>query len=182
MLFFFWHIEIKAFYPSRDTFYGYYRNEPASILKAIDQLHTYIGEEGPFEGVIGFSQGAALLSTYLIQWNNTWPERPFPVQCAIFFSASRPFDVPSLYAGQLQWVDVDACGALLSLPTAHIWGAKDETYKDQCELLSAMCAEEGREVYVHGEGHEIPGPRAKQDVQGCVRVIRRVIEKASLDV
>ncbi|KAJ5180540.1 DUF341 domain protein [Penicillium capsulatum] len=177
-------LEIKPYYSSRDTYYSYARPTAESHARALAQLQRYVDEEGPFDGAIGFSQGAALVSTYLIQHRQTRPGESLPFRCAIFFSASRPFDVAGLAVGILRWAAPLGSGAepVLNLPTAHIWGTKDVQYRDESEFLRSMCNPVGRETYIHGGGHEVPGPRAKEDVQGCIRVIRRVIEKASVDL
>lgn len=173
-------VEIKAFYPSGDTYFSYYGITSDSISQALSQLHRYIREEGPFDGIIGFSQGAVLISTYLIQLSQEQPDKPLPFRCAIFFSASRPFDTRLLTEGQVKWIEPSVNGPLLRLPTTHIWGTND-IHQEEAKVLCSMCDESLRDIYIHGEGHEIPGPRAKEDVQGCVRAIRRTIEKASVD-
>ncbi|EFY92580.1 DUF341 domain protein [Metarhizium acridum CQMa 102] len=154
-----------------------------SVSRALVQLHKYLAEEGPFDGAIGFSQGAALIAMYLLQCSQDRPNQPLPFQCAIFFSASRPFDTAALKDGIVQWAEepTGTDGPRLNLPTAHIWGSKDVEYRGQCKVLSGMCDEARRYTFVHGGGHEIPGPRAKEDMHGCVRVIRRIIERASVE-
>lgn len=171
--------EIKAFYPAKDTYFGYFKPTAEGVSRALALLEAYIEAEGPFDGAIGFSQGAALISTYLLKWASEHPGRPLPLQCAIFFSASRPLDIDALRIGELKWAESDPDKAMLLLPTAHIWGAQDDKFQDQCKALSSLCDEARREVYIHGEGHEIPGPRARADVQGALRAIRRAIETAS---
>lgn len=151
------------------------------ISKALLQLHTYIAEEGPFDGVIGFSQGAALAATYLIQQNRDHPDEPLPFRCAIFFSSSPPYDTSALAEGRSLIVERSASNPLLTLPTTHIWGRQDHTYKAFSEALSSLCSEPLKEWCVHDGGHEIPGVRATADVQRCVRAINRTLDKASVD-
>jgi len=81
----------------------------------------------------------------------------------------------------MAWVDSNADRFRLRLPTAHIWGRKDTRYSPDSKVLWSLCEADKRELYIHGEGHEVPGARAKEDVQACLRVIRRVLEKASVD-
>ncbi|KAF2686892.1 DUF341 domain protein [Lentithecium fluviatile CBS 122367] len=174
-------IEIAGHYPSGDTYFGYYTSDSESILQALDRLEVYIAEEGPFDGAIGFSQGATLLSTYLIKLGREQPGRIPPFRCAIFFSAAQPHDIIALADGVLKGVEPDAEGPLIRLPTAHMWGHKDTTYRTESEILCSMCEPSLRDTYVHGQGHEIPGPRAKEDVQFCLRTIRRTIDKAAVE-
>ncbi|KAH8695169.1 DUF341 domain protein [Talaromyces proteolyticus] len=172
--------EINGYFPSADTYFSYYGNSADSISLALSQLERYIDEEGPFDGVIAFSQGAVLLSTYLIKLSQERPDKPLPFRCAIFFSSSRPFDPRLLAKGQAAWIEPDDKGPLLNLATTHIWGTNDIQQED-ARVLCSMCDESLRYVYVHEQGHEIPGARAKEDIQGCVRAIRRAIENGSTD-
>lgn len=173
--------EIKAFYPSNDTYFQYCGRSAASVSRALSQLHTFIIEEGPFDGVIGFSQGAGLIATYLIQINQQQPETPLPFRCAIFFSSAAPIDARTLHTDKVEMIESGSTFPLLTLPTAHIWGSRDVQSKDQAEMLYSLCDTSQRDCFVHGEGHEIPGARAKEDVESCVRIIRRTIERASIE-
>ena len=169
--------EIKAFFSSNDEYFKYYENTANSISLALSQLSRYIAEEGPFDGVIGFSQGAALASTYLIQQ----AEQPSPFRCAVFFSGGRPFDPQALAEGKAEWVESKDAKPLVNLPTTHIWGRKDTHFREASEVLSSLCDEGQREVFIHNQGHDIPGARAQEDLQRCMKVIRRTIERASLE-
>lgn len=148
-------------------------------MLAFAQLSQYIVEEGPFDGVIAFSQGAALVSAYLIQISNQQKFRPKPFRCAIFLSGARPYDPQALAEGRVEYFEPKGTQSTIVLPTTHIWGSRDASFREQSEALSALCDEGQREVYIHGQGHEIPGSRAHDDLQGCVRAIRRTIEKAT---
>ncbi|PQE25647.1 serine hydrolase FSH protein [Rutstroemia sp. NJR-2017a BBW] len=173
--------EIKPFFASADKYYRYYDGNADSILRALSQLSHFISEEGPFDGVIGFSQGATLLATYLVLVNKQQPEAPVPFRCAIFLSATRPFDTQALTTGQLKYVEQTAeAEPLIRLPTTHIWGVKDIENRDDSEQLSMLCDEAQREEVKHDGGHEIPGARAQSDLQNCVKAIRRTIELASI--
>ncbi|KAJ5291695.1 DUF341 domain protein [Penicillium angulare] len=175
-------LEIKQFYPASDEYFSYHDYDIKDVTKTLNDLQSYIDEEGPFDGAIGFSQGAGLIATYLLKWRLERQGDPFPFKCAIFFAGASPIDVTSLAAGELKYVDAQSShDSLISLPTAHIWGANDPLHEDAERLLS-ICDKTRRNVYLHSQGHEIPSPKAKEDVQGCVRVIRRTIENAELSV
>lgn len=68
-------------------FYCWYNKvEPGPIRQAHELIHEIIEEEGPFDGVIGFSQGAALaLSMLMDQELNKPGERPI-FSFAVLFS------------------------------------------------------------------------------------------------
>lgn len=172
--------EIKGFYPPEDRYYQYYdAHSAASLTLALAQLEHYAQEEGPFEGVLGFSQGATLAATYLARLSRDRPSQPLPFRCAIFFSGGIPFDPHALDHGEIKLLDPKATQPLLQLPTAHVWGRNDSVWPGSSEKLCALCQDPHKKVYIHDEGHSIPSGR-EEAVQGCVRVIRRVIDQAEL--
>lgn len=84
---------IDSFYPG--PYYSFYElpTKP-QVAAALDLLDEAIDDEGPFDGVIGFSQGAALAASYMLQdAKRVSPRHPF--KCAVFFCASMPFDLDS---------------------------------------------------------------------------------------
>ena len=147
---------------------------------ALNELDEYIKTEGPFDGVMAFSQGAALISTYLVQQSQDNPTQSLPFRCAIFLSAARPFDPQALAAGDMRFLEIarEDTPASIRLATAHIWGENDIVGRGQAAALSQLCDPARRVVYLHGGAHEVPGPRAKSDVQGCLRAIRRTVDAA----
>jgi len=81
---------IDAFFPG--PYYCFYElPTPDQVQEAYDFVTETIEEEGPFDGIIGFSQGGALASSYILNdLSSPKPQNPF--KCAIFFCASMPFD------------------------------------------------------------------------------------------
>lgn len=60
------------------------------VKKAHELLDAAIEDEGPFDGVIGFSQGAALALSYLLQHEIERPHESQPFRFAVFFSGFIP--------------------------------------------------------------------------------------------
>lgn len=58
-----------------------------AIQAAHDYIYTIIDEEGPFDGVMAFSQGAALAISILLQHEIDNSEQPPPFNFAIIFSS-----------------------------------------------------------------------------------------------
>jgi hypothetical protein len=173
--------DIKSYYPTTDEYYSYYLPDSTSILQALSDLDRYVQAEGPFDGVMGFSQGAGLLATYMIRLSEEHAQMPLPFKCAVFFSAANTFDWRALQQGHVKLIEQEAKLPLLSLPTAHIWGVKDQDHLKEMDLLSRVCDKRLRYTYVHSEGHEIPSARMGDAVQGCIAAIRRAVEKATVD-
>jgi pimeloyl-ACP methyl ester carboxylesterase len=84
----------------------------AGLQAAFNLLEETIEDEGPFDGVIAFSQGAAVVSSYILQSLKESPARS-PFKFAIFFSAAMPFDLDSLPftfnkdEGRFNWADTN---------------------------------------------------------------------------
>ena len=83
--------EVSSFYPGP---YRCYYNLPTPNL--VRQAHEFVQdvmeEEGPFEGVIGFSQGAALASSMMLQHAKSKPLDDM-FKLAIFAGASLPYNL-----------------------------------------------------------------------------------------
>ncbi|KAN0069624.1 hypothetical protein V8E54_011930 [Elaphomyces granulatus] len=126
-----------------------------------------------------YSQGASLAATYMIRFSQLHPSAPLPFKCAIFFSGGRPLDPHALGKGDLILIDPEQQVApLLSLPTANIWGRNDPLWPGSSETLWKLCDPANRTSFIHDEGHDIPGARAKDAVLGSVRAIRKVVDQA----
>jgi hypothetical protein len=64
------------------------------VLEVINRLEQFIDLHGPFDGILGFSQGAALAASYLLHdADRSCPRAEF--RCAVFFCAIQCWDVDS---------------------------------------------------------------------------------------
>lgn len=156
-----------------DTQFAYYNpNDPESILTAIQDLSIYVDQEGPFDGVMGFSQGAALGAMLLAR--NNHPSFSF----GIFICSGAPLCESGLSKGALHPLRPDINGEPIKVPTAHIIGGKDASLPESL-ACAAVCAEALRTVYDHGAGHEIPlGAVGNNKVGEMVSCIQKVITRA----
>lgn len=82
---------VDALFPG--PFCCYYDKPVAGQLEAAYALvREVLDEEGPFDGVVGFSQGAALAASLLLRHQATHPHGPDLFRLAVFAGASLPFD------------------------------------------------------------------------------------------
>ncbi|PYI36632.1 hypothetical protein BP00DRAFT_386626 [Aspergillus indologenus CBS 114.80] len=62
--------------------------------ESVDAAHALIEEaieeHGPFDGVLGFSQGAAVMTSFMLEYATTNPDGPSPFRFAIFCSPTIP--------------------------------------------------------------------------------------------
>lgn len=64
-----------------------------SVTDAHEFVWDVIREDGPFDAVMGFSQGAALAASVLLHHQISFPQEPPPFRLAIFICGSLPFSI-----------------------------------------------------------------------------------------
>ncbi|PLB51488.1 hypothetical protein P170DRAFT_422498 [Aspergillus steynii IBT 23096] len=150
-------------------------SDAASWRHAVEGLDDYVANEGPFDGVIGFSAGASLAILWLL-WRQQ--QQDVPVKMGVFFSnAIGPDQLKSLGLGETAELQLSAED--LKIPTAHIWGSCDDCEgRANAECGLGICNPDRRSMYVHGKGHEIP--TSADDTIGMVKAIDRAILRAGV--
>jgi len=143
---------------------------PTSVLHALDDIDNFLETEGLFDGIIAFSLGAALVSTWMV--DRLEQGHPLPFKCAIFMSAALPGDVSALHGGRIVPLHKVTNGPIITIPTAHLWGEHDHLATAARDFAS-FCESEGRSELVHGGGHDVP--TSGEDLTSAVNVIRRCI-------
>ncbi|CAG8957352.1 hypothetical protein HYFRA_00010778 [Hymenoscyphus fraxineus] len=170
--------ELEGILSPDDDYFAYFDPENLETCrKALVDISTIVETDGPYDGVIAFSQGAALANTYIVNriWQDPSGQVMDPVfKCAIYFSGGLPADPLAMKDGLLRLLDFSIDGQVIEIPTACIWGQNDLEYPPK---LAALCYEGSREIFVHNGGHEVP---ASDDaaVTTCVKLIRRTIDRA----
>ncbi|RDL33233.1 uncharacterized protein BP5553_08672 [Venustampulla echinocandica] len=100
----------------------------SEILAAHEYIRTVIEEEGPFDGVMGFSQGSALAASMLLQHEIDHPKSPPPFRFAIFFSCFLVVSPDAKFAqkyyeiGEKDHVDAALEGLHASAPSSDASG------------------------------------------------------------
>jgi predicted esterase len=162
-------------------FYAYLdSSSPDSAKTALEDLADYVDSEGPFDGVLAFSQGAGLAASLIIQQAQQQPTaymlRPV-FKCGIFFSGGIPGDPSSLRRGEIRPMKVEQDGEVIHIATAHIWGDKDDQYPDFGPVLAQMCSKENRETVIWDGKHEIPGLSGAKGVEEAAAAIKKTIQR-----
>ena len=103
---------------------------------------------GPFDGLLGFSEGASVAANVLMHSEQSRSLRPF--KCAILICGAPPFR-----PGNEDPYLADVVGQIISTPTLHILGAKDPGRLGGLALYN-LCTTGTASLYDHGKGHEIP--------------------------
>ncbi|MCJ1379110.1 hypothetical protein MMC17_002210 [Xylographa soralifera] len=156
---------------SRQTeYYAFFTDFATTFRTALDDLEKYLQEEGSFDGVIGFSQGACLAASLMIRHAQKQPPQSI-FRCAVFICGIEPWNVSE---GRNYNVAMD--GEVIQVPTATIYGSKDYQWGEASLALSRLCNSESKEIYDHGRAHEMPRP--SELTSGMARTIRKVIDRA----
>lgn len=98
--------------PDLDDVYG---NDSAQ--EALDYLYRIIDEEGPFDGIIGYSEGATVAATLILHEQKRYETegREPTFKCALFFAGWPP-----LNAELNRIVLADESDLTITIPTCHV--------------------------------------------------------------
>lgn len=155
------------------------------LSQAYELIRQVMEEEGPFDGVIGFSQGAALASSMMLQHAKTNPREDL-FRCAIFAGASLPYNVDDVSHPLQPEVTLEISGATQDDTETRGFPINPEStsepllgryhpevekvritvptlhiigdvdqYASQSRLLSRLCDAEAK-IIPHPEGHRVP--------------------------
>ncbi|KAL4883916.1 serine hydrolase FSH [Aspergillus karnatakaensis] len=180
-------------------FNHYPRDQPPGVdLKnAIEYTHRLINRDGPFDAVMGFSQGAALAFSLLqhhaqTKGSSTDSDEEADVKplfkAAVFICAGAPYELsgntfvsfsdPKDFetpVGDTRRRDGRGKGYMVNIPTAHIVGSQDALHSQGMKLYG-LCDQSKAEVYEHGGRHMIPFDEVQN--AAMVAVIEKTIERA----
>ena len=136
-------------------FSEYIRNNPPeswSVGIALEYLRNVIEEEGPFDGILGISEGASVAATLLIEdiQEHKANHTQSPFRCAIFFIGAPAWSVD----GTKPYL-AEEHGEIIPVPTCHIMGAQD-ILNEAADALLKTCNGDKAYVVSHPGGHKIP--------------------------
>ena len=100
---------------------------------------------GPFDGSLGFSEGASAIASMMLRQGNS-----SRFNFAIFFCGTPPLwnQVPGM-------VPADETTERINLPTAHIVGSRDPGFQGSLAPYN-LCNKDSRQVFDHGGSHTVP--------------------------
>ncbi|KAH3902813.1 putative serine hydrolase SCDLUD_000404 [Saccharomycodes ludwigii] len=120
-----------------------------------DYLYNYILENGPFHGIIGFSQGSGyggLLSTNINELLNLTELEQSPLNFFVNFSGYR-MKTPELQ----KYYSND----ILNIPSLHVLGELDSVVEESRVMsLYDACPEDKRTLLKHPGGHFVPNSKS----------------------
>jgi hypothetical protein len=88
-----------------------------SARRALDYLYRIMEKDGPFDGIIGYSEGATVAGTLLLheQWRAEMEGREPMFKCGVFFAGWPPM-TPELDGIVL----ADQSDLTITIPTVHV--------------------------------------------------------------
>ncbi|CAK4067272.1 unnamed protein product [Aphanomyces euteiches] len=146
-------VKVPDFVPEKTTYVG--------LERTLEFVQRQIHELGPFDVVLGFSQGAALTTLLTAHYHAHAKEIPYKAAVLVCGLIPRdglpndlvlPFDIPSI----------------------HILGQQDEMLSLGHDLVETYSAT-SRKLYIHDEGHRFPAlPKYKPMYVEMVEFLRHV--------
>lgn len=128
------------------------RNKPDyDIEETLESIKSCVEKEGPFVGLIGFSQGAGLAAMISPNFSQLFGQSD-PLKFAIFYSGFKVVDNPVLdkyYKTKI------------SIPTLHVIGELDTvvTNERSMRLYDECCEPKSATILKHPGGHFVPNAR-----------------------
>ncbi|EGX51805.1 hypothetical protein AOL_s00043g824 [Orbilia oligospora ATCC 24927] len=177
--------DLGPLFSDDDDYFSYFDpSDTLSLQRAILDLRRYIQVEGPFDGIIAFSQGATLASTLLLAehgklGSDQEENHSSAFKCAIFLAAGYAWSFDALRNNKWARVDENS-GLRIRIPTAHVWAHNDHLGPDVGTTVAALCVPDTRYTYTHDERHTVPGRRSPEKLNATLKIVRRVIWEGSL--
>lgn len=119
-----------------------------SIGRSIRHLNNIVDQYGPFDGLIGYCEGASIGAALIFE--RLTRQLPNPFKCALFYGGYAPY----LSDGS-KFVLADEVGTVFHLPTCHVIGS-DDPMIDGCTTLLNLCDGAQATVIEGGAGHLMP--------------------------
>ncbi|KXT02179.1 hypothetical protein AC578_5964 [Pseudocercospora eumusae] len=146
--------------PPHYCFFDWYT--PERMQEAVDYVREVIEEDGPYDAIMGFSQGASVTASLLAQSAGNIKFAVF-ICAALIPPSSATADELARTIGSFGHIDV---------PTLHVIGQQDICYNQSIQL-SKTCEQSLAQVVFHSGGHDVP----RDDVNS--RKIATGIEKCA---
>ncbi|CAI7636662.1 unnamed protein product [Penicillium crustosum] len=119
-----------------------------SIGRSVGYLNDIIDQDGPFDGLIGYCEGASIGAALI--FDRLTRQIPNPFKCALFYGGYAPY-----VSNGSKFVLADEVGTVFHFPTCHVIGS-DDPMIDGCTTLLNLCDSAQATVVEGGAGHLMP--------------------------
>lgn len=148
---------------------GYARTyEEVGINTSLNSILKFCEENGPFDGIFGFSMGAAVIARFLSTPGKQFDEARKSLKFAAFFAGCIPPPESDVKLFKTNFLNPEPNFLLPDfIHTFHCYGKNDETITpEDSQALADAFSERNllknnenlakNEVFVHGGGHLMP--------------------------
>ncbi|KAJ5902693.1 hypothetical protein N7495_003221 [Penicillium taxi] len=137
----------------------------------MDYLYDTLEKNPAIEGVIGYSEGASIAATLILDEEIRFQEtgRPRRLKCAMFFTGWPPMNP------EKGVILADESDLVIDIPTLHVVGANDP-FRHGAFALYNVCDTDTATFFDTGKGHTIP--RSGLVINELGDAVRGLIEKA----
>ncbi|KAK3386192.1 serine hydrolase FSH [Podospora didyma] len=135
---------------------------------AMDRLHRMLDQDPEIQGVLGYSEGAMVASTLILEETRRQKEegRTPQIKLGVFFGGWPPL---LLENGTVRFLLSDECEESIYVPTVSVVGCNDP-YIDGSLALYNMCDEDTATLFDHGMGHNLPSdPKTVDELASAVK-------------
>ena len=150
------------------------RPEGTNFVQTIfDRLYHVLDSDGPFDGIIGNSEGACVAAAFVIDYLRRCAKKEIQesLKCAVFMSGGPP-----IFLDGSGFILADEYGQIITMPTCHIVGYNDSLI-DGAVALYHLCDEASATIVDHGRGHLVP--RDPFSSKLIIKGIRDLIARAT---
>lgn len=143
------------------------------VQTILDRLYRVLDHDGPFDGIIGNSEGASVAAIFVVNYLTRCARKEIQhsLKCAVFMSGGPP----SFPDGTGVFL-ADEHGQIITMPTCHIIAYNDSLI-DSAVALYHLCDQASATIVDHGKGHLVP--RDPKSSKLMVKGIRDLIVRAT---
>lgn len=122
------------------------------VKQILNNLYRVCEQEGPFDGIFGYSEGATVAATFVIDYLQkcSTSQIEMLLKCAVFMNGSAPYAADG---GAIYLADRD--GEVITIPTCHILAHNDGMLSESLALFN-ICRQDRAVIVDHGRGHVFP--------------------------
>ncbi|KAK5663305.1 hypothetical protein OQA88_3733 [Cercophora sp. LCS_1] len=130
------------------------KNGSAQVEFAVNNILQYLERNPDIDGILGYSEGATLASTIVLEEIRRCEAegRPRQIKYGVFFAGWPPIQLRS---NTVQFMLADECDSVLNVPSCHVIGCNDPYVHGSMALFS-LCDEDTAVLFDHGGGHTLP--------------------------
>ena len=135
--------------------------------ESLQFMAKFCKANGPFAGVYGFSQSAAIITNF--SHPKIWRDRFKMKQC--------PWKFVILACGTGKHHMTIPMSTTIEMPSLHIFGKKDDKHLSNSKMLAGYWDHSQKMTHTHGRGHEIDMQISKRETEMMLKLNKFLDER-----